>query len=223
MMVRWGVTPNAISLGSVGFAVVAAAALVGAATVDSVVAAAALFVVAAAAIQGRLVCNLIDGLVAVEGGRGTPSGELFNDVPDRLADPIILVAAGFAAAALLDWRPPRSDLDPIVCYHTVWYATPSFVRSLGWAAGLASVLTAYVRVLGVSIGTPADFGGPMAKQHRMAVMTAVCVVAAGAVGIDRNWAGGTLYVALWVVLVGCVLTIALRLRRAHRTLEVGDG
>jgi len=39
------------------------------------------------------------------------------------------------------------------------------------AAALA-ILTAYVRVLGVSVGTPQYYLGPMAKQHRMAALTA---------------------------------------------------
>ncbi len=34
-----------------------------------------------------LLANLFDGMVAVEGGLGTPSGILFNDFPDRIADP----------------------------------------------------------------------------------------------------------------------------------------
>ena len=40
---------------------------------------------AAAAIQGRLVCNLIDGMVAVEGGQGTKDGPFWNEAPDRLS------------------------------------------------------------------------------------------------------------------------------------------
>jgi len=41
------------------------------------------------------VCNLLDGMVAIEGGLKTPAGELFNDVPDRISDPLILVGAGY--------------------------------------------------------------------------------------------------------------------------------
>lgn len=46
-------------------------------------------ILAAVFIQCRLLCNLFDGMVAVEGGKSTPSGELFNDIPDRVADPLI--------------------------------------------------------------------------------------------------------------------------------------
>ena len=75
-------------------------------------------VLAAVFIQCRLLCNLFDGMVAVEGGKGTPSGELFNDIPDRIADPLILIAAGYATT-VVPWAAP-----------------------LGWAAGLGAVFGA---------------------------------------------------------------------------------
>ena len=40
-------------------------------------------VLAALGIQLRLLCNMLDGMVAVEHGRATPVGALYNDVPDR--------------------------------------------------------------------------------------------------------------------------------------------
>lgn len=42
-----------------------------------------LLIIAIAGIQLRLLCNLVDGMVAIEGGKVTPAGELFNEVPDR--------------------------------------------------------------------------------------------------------------------------------------------
>ena len=90
------VTPNQISIASVGFAALAAWCL-GALPVYSncVVTMALLGIVliwqagclpllAAVFIQCRLLCNLFDGMVAVEGGKSTPAGELFNDIPDRI-------------------------------------------------------------------------------------------------------------------------------------------
>ncbi|MEZ6069699.1 MAG: CDP-alcohol phosphatidyltransferase family protein [Pirellulales bacterium] len=144
------VTPNQISLASVVFAALAAACLLATPHVDDAVAV-VLPILAAAFIQCRLLCNLFDGMVAIEGGKSTPAGELYNDVPDRIADPLVLVAAGYATTVV------------------------SWSAALGWAAGLGAVMTAYVRTLGVAIGAPADFRGPMAKQHRMALMTAACV------------------------------------------------
>lgn len=138
-LASWRVPPNVISIGSVVAAAIAAAALIA----SNEFARIPLLVLAAIAIQLRLICNLLDGMVAVEGKLGSKSGEIYNDLPDRIADPLILVAAG--------------------------YATPYPV--FGWLAGLLAVFTAYVRLLGGSTGAGQDFRGPMAKPQRMAVMT----------------------------------------------------
>src|SRR5262245_35071406 len=179
MLARAGVSPNAISLASIGFAAVAAAALLAtpaAGTVFQVV----LWVVAILGIQLRLLCNLLDGMVAVEGGRGSRSGEVFNDAPDRLADVLIIVAAPYA----LSW--------------------PAWGSLLGWVAAMLAVLTAYVRVLGRSLGLPQDFSGPMAKQHRMALLTAACLgsIVEGLSFGSRSWVLG---VGLVVIAVGSLL------------------
>jgi phosphatidylglycerophosphate synthase len=102
---------------------------------------------AALCIQGRLLCNLFDGMVAVEHNQATALGPVYNEFPDRIADSVLLVAAGYACA----------------------------LPELGWLAALAAALTAYVRVYGAACGLGHDFRGPMAKQHRMAVLTAACV------------------------------------------------
>ena len=49
---------------------------------------------------------------------------------------------------------------------------------LGWTAAVLSLITAYVRALGASMGAGQQFVGPMAKQQRMAAMTAACVIGA---------------------------------------------
>src|SRR5687767_11971306 len=64
---RIGVRPNHVSLAGIGFALLAAAAL-SAVPGASATQQAVLLVAAAAAIQLRLLCNLLDGLIAVEGG-----------------------------------------------------------------------------------------------------------------------------------------------------------
>ena len=189
---RKSVTPNQISLTSVAFAAMSAGCLLALPYADGA-AEWILPLMAAVGIQCRLLCNLFDGMVAVEGGKGTPSGELFNDIPDRVADPLILVSAGYAIT-VVPWA-----------------------MAIGWAAGLGAVMTAYVRTLSAAIGAPVNFCGPMAKQHRMAVMTAACVLTAA-----EHWAstqGWSLLVALVIVVVGCVLTAARRAKLAYQALE----
>ena len=142
------VPPNAISIAGVVIAAAGAAAML-AASESGDAARVGLLVAAALAIQLRLLCNLLDGLVAVEGGLGAPDGELFNEVPDRITDSLLLVAAGYAGS----------------------------VAELGWAAALAAALTAYVRVLGGALRQPQDFSGVMSKPRRMALLTAACLAA----------------------------------------------
>ena len=99
-LVRWRIRPNAISLFSVAATAGSGAALIAAPRCPSAAGAATLYIAAAAGIQLRLLCNLMDGMVAVEGRMGGPLGELYNDLPDRFADAFVLVGAGYS---LSDW------------------------------------------------------------------------------------------------------------------------
>ncbi len=167
-----GLTPNSISVASIGIALIA-----------GVAAWTGIWWAAAVGIQLRLLCNLFDGMVAVEGGKATPSGGVYNELPDRLADSFILIGMGYGAG----W--PQLGL---------------------WCA-LGAAVTAYVRVLGASLGTPHYFFGPMAKQHRMALATVTLLLA-------MKWT----FVLPWsllVILVGTLLTSALRARAVCRFLE----
>jgi len=102
-LARHAITPNAISVAGVVVAAAAGACLLllpGAGTGAQV----ALLLLAGLLIQLRLASNMLDGLVAVEGGMGTRTGPLFNEVPDRLADLLVLVPAGYVIA-WVGWAP----------------------------------------------------------------------------------------------------------------------
>jgi phosphatidylglycerophosphate synthase len=191
-LTRSGATPNGISVTSVGFGVLAGAAFWGTSQTDGLMRA-LLFVGAAAGIQARLLCNLFDGMVAVEGGLRTKSGEIFNELPDRFADWAVFLGAGYAVGS-----------------------GPHGV-ALGWACALLAILTAYVRALGASAKASQHFEGPMAKQHRMAVMTAAAVVMAGTGIAGLHWPVMTW--ALWIVALGSALTVVRRTRAIIRELE----
>ena len=153
----------------------------------------ALLLLAVAGIQGRLLCNLLDGMVAIEGGRQTKSGEIFNDLPDRIADALIFVCAGYAAQA------------------------HPFGVELGFVAAILAVFSAYVRMLGGASGLKQSFIGPMAKQHRMAALTVACVLS---IFETRFFAAGTvLWAALITINLGCLVTIWRRTARIARGLE----
>lgn len=179
LLLRTRVTPNQVSTIGVLISLGGAWALVAAPAEPW------LYLLGALAIQLRLVCNLLDGLVAVEGGRKSAYGPLYNEVPDRIEDSLFLIAAGYAAGF-------------------AW---------LGFTAALLAAVTAYIRVLGGTFGLPQDFGGPMAKQHRMAALTLGAVAAFA----EALWSG-TLYalpVTLAIVVAGAVVTII------RRTLAIG--
>ena len=92
-LARVGVRPNTISLCSALFAAMAGIALTRTADAAGPAARAGWFVAAAIGVQLRLLCNLFDGMVAVEGGFRTKLGEIFNELPDRFADAFVLSAA----------------------------------------------------------------------------------------------------------------------------------
>ncbi len=139
------VTPNAISVAGMVFASIGAVGL--AATPCGCVQWTVGLLLGVAGAQLRLMCNLLDGMVAVEGGLKGKAGDLFNEAPDRFADIVLLVGAGHGVGA--PW--------------------------LGWMAASAAVLTAYVRAFGASVGQGQDFCGPLAKPQRMFFLTVGCL------------------------------------------------
>ena len=152
-----------------------------------------LLIGAATLIQLRLLCNMLDGLLAVEGGFKSKLGDLYNEIPDRIADVAILVGAGYAVATMR--------------YGVV----------LGWSAAILAVLTAYLRVLAGSLGAQQLFIGPMAKQHRMFVITLGCLL--GAIEHARFGSVRAVWVALVIVVAGSVVTLGRRLARLAAELE----
>jgi phosphatidylglycerophosphate synthase len=180
-----GVTPNCISVTSCLFAAIAGVSLWFAGHAQSGWQIRCALVIAAGGVQLRLLCNMIDGMVAIEGGRKTKSGELFNELPDRISDALVFIGAA--------------------------YAVPSFNWNvaLGWSVAVLSVLTAYVRALGVTMGAGQQFHGPMAKPHRMAAITVTCLLGA----IAPFYISKLIPFALTVIALGCLITCYRRCRQ----------
>lgn len=174
------VTPNQISIASIFVASIAGAAFWAAGTAEEFLPRALLLVAAAAFCQLRLLCNLLDGMVAVEAGKGTPDGAFWNELPDRVSDLVIFAGIGYGIGH----------------------------PALGWAVAALAILTAYVRELGRNCGLPADFSGPMAKPHRMALVTAAALASL----LEPLWDGRNeiLLVALWLVAIGSGVTVFRR-------------
>lgn len=182
ILVKRDISPNQISVASMVFALFGAVAL----NIDSGVIGS---ICCAVGIQLRLLCNLFDGMVAMEGGKKSDIGSLYNEFPDRIADSLLIVGLGYAIG----------------------------YPDLGWFAALAAALTAYVRVFGGSIGLQQSFMGPMAKQHRMAVMT---------VGLLLNAIEASIYgthyvllIALSIIAIGSAATCVTRTLAMSRQLK----
>jgi phosphatidylglycerophosphate synthase len=180
--VRAGFTADGISLLSLVFAAAGAAGLLALPTPWNLLA-------CAAGIQLRLLCNLLDGMVAIEGGKKSRVGVIYNEVPDRVADSVFIVALGYAIG--IPW--------------------------IGWLGALASAVTAYIRVLGGTFGLAQDFRGPLAKQHRMAVMTAGLLLGVG----EYFWRGSQHMVvaAAWIIAMGAIVTCGTRIHAIARQLK----
>lgn len=177
-----GFTPNQISLAGVGFAILGFVLLYG---VGRYPLGWIFLIPAAVCIQARLLCNLLDGMVAVEGGKKEKGGELFNEVPDRVEDTLFFLGAGYACLSV----------------------------GLGWLCAVLAVFTAYVRALGASLGQPQDFGGPCAKPHRMFLLTVGLICDLFFKFFLPAW--NILAWFLWLIALGTAITAALRLRRIY--------
>jgi len=188
-----GVSPNAISLAGM-FCGVAAGAALAATSLDAYPRAA--FLAAALLMQLRLLANMLDGMVAVECGKASPVGELFNEVPDRVSDAAMLIGAGYAAGG---------------------------IPALGYTAACLALFVAYVRAEGKVAGAPQEFCGPMAKPQRVFLITLVALYCGVA---PQSWqpqlvrlpGWGPVAFGLSAIIAGGIWTALRRLRRIANAL-----
>jgi phosphatidylglycerophosphate synthase len=145
----------------------------------------------------RLWLNMLDGMVALASGKASWRGEILNDLPDRVSD--VLIFVGVAHSGLCS---------PFGGY---------------WAAILA-VLTAYVGMFGQAVSVQREFSGIMSKPWRMVTLHLGAWLAYGLGWFHHELrAFGALTVLDWtcvVIVLGCLQTIALRLRRIMKALQI---
>jgi phosphatidylglycerophosphate synthase len=189
-----GVSANAISILGMIACIAAGAALAATAHSDGWTMR-SLWIAGALLIQLRLVCNMLDGMVAIERGIASPVGELYNEIPDRLSDMAALIGLGYAAGSSV---------------------------ALGFLAAALAVFVAYVRAMAKAAGAPNDFRGPMAKQQRMFLATLAALFMGVA---PESWKqpfgnGWTVpSVILGIICIGCIVTAIRRILRAADTLR----
>lgn len=188
-----GASPNGISVMSTVFGAAAGVCAAGTGWTDGITAR-MLWLGTALFAQLRLLANLFDGMVAIESGKASPVGELFNEMPDRVSDVAIFIGLGFAAGGEIVWA---------------------------MLAALTSVATAYVRVQCALAGGGQHYFGPMAKPQRMFLVTMLCLYMVLTPG---TWQVGYLGIgpAGWICVVvtcGAVITMIRRTLRAARKLK----
>lgn len=191
-----GATPNGLSWTATGFAALAAL-MFYCAWREPPRDAAGLLVLAALALQGRLLCNRLDGLMARQAQMVGRAGEVYNEAPDRLSDVLVCLGVGYGLQHVLSWG-----------------------AELGWAAALLCVGTAYVRMLGLACGVREPAQGPMARVQRMHWLSLAALLAAAALLLQRSAIAETFLVLTLALLIGgAALTIVIRLRAIVRELE----
>jgi phosphatidylglycerophosphate synthase len=180
-LAQHGVTPNIISIASIVFAVGASLCLLA---TSSGFTHRIWWLLATVLIVLRLLANMFDGMVAMETGKTSAIGELFNEIPDRISDVLIFISAGFAAGSSLH---------------------------LGYITAILALFIAYIRAMGNHMGVSQLFIGPMAKSHRMFTLIAFCLYNAI---IPAAWQLPSLLTwGLLIISIGSIITIIRRLQR----------
>src|SRR5438094_5690180 len=156
-----------------------------------------LWIIAALGAQLRLTANMLDGMVALASGRASKVGELYNEIPDCVSDAAVFIGAGFAWGGNI---------------------------ALGYIATILAIFTAYIRAAGKIAGAPNELCGPMAKQHRMLVITLIGLYSAVT---PSSWQAisfnsskiGLMSLGLAVIIMGSIITVIRRLARIARVLK----
>lgn len=147
-MVAAQITPNQISQVAIGFAALALVTFALSGFALNGFLRGMLLLLGIIGCVGRVVCNVLDDMVANEGGLAESDSAFWNEAPDRLSDILIFFGVGIAADA----------------------------PGLGLAAGAFAVGTAYIREFGRAEGFGSDHSGPMNKQYRMIAVIAGAVI-----------------------------------------------
>lgn len=191
--VRLGIHPNWVSYSSIVASAAAAGCFWHATALPG------LLIAAVGFCYVRLWLNMLDGMVALASGKASRSGEIANELPDRVSDVLIFVGVGHSG----------------LCHPLGGY----------WVAILA-LLVAYVGTLGQAVGVQREFSGLMAKPWRMVALHVGAWITLALLWTgDGNIHLGGLTVLDWtnlLIVAGCVQTIGIRLFRILRALREQD-
>ena len=150
-------------------------------------------ILAVCGMQLRLLCNLFDGMVAIEGGFKTKAGEIFNELPDRFSDAFIFIGAAYSV--------------PAICMDAgTWLGGGRARRHYGLCARVGREHgrgTAFHRTNGQATTHGADDGRVYDRAFAPLFASLAKIIPA----------------ALALVVLGCVVTIFRRCGRIAREME----
>ncbi|MDF1824201.1 MAG: hypothetical protein P1U68_06145 [Verrucomicrobiales bacterium] len=133
----------------------------------------------------RIACIQLDSLLYHHHHSKPAAEEIFvTELPERVSDAVTIIGFGFAANS------------------NSW---------LGLATALAAIFSAYVRSLGVikGAGKKSASSGPMTRVHRLILVSITSALMITSIPKD-HFSTPIPQIALWVMLFGCLATIAIR-------------
>ena len=187
--VRYDVHPNSVSYASIVASLLAAVCFWQSSRLP------VLLIPAVGFCYLRLWFNMLDGMVALASGKASRTGEIANELPDRISDVAIFVGAAHSG----------------LCHELSGY----------WAA-IFALLVAYVGTLGQAVGVQREFSGIMTKPWRVVALNIGAWWTLALLWTDRDIHYGPLTALDWTLLAiiaGCVQTIWIRLARIVRALR----
>lgn len=188
--VKWNIHPDAISYGSMVASAVAALCFWRSQYHPWLLIVGPLFCYL------RLWLNMLDGMVALSSGKASWRGEILNDLPDRVSDVVIFVGVA------------HSGLNSIIG---------------GYWVAIFALLTAYVGMFGQAVGVQREFSGVMSKPWRMVTLHLGAWITFYAIQFHAGcieWK--RLTILDWtciVIILGCIQTSAIRLKRIFAALK----
>ena len=190
LCVRRGIHPDAISLGSMFAAAVAAACFWQAGRWPI------LFIPAAMFMYLRLWLNMLDGMVAIASHQASSRGEILNDLPDRVSD--VIIFAGVAHSGYC--HPLGAYWAAIFALLTAYVGT--FGQALGVGRQFGGIMSKPWRMVALHVGSWLALGLIWLGKSDFRL--------GGASVLD--WTNA-------IIIAGCVQTIYVRLSRIVHALD----
>lgn len=190
LCLRLGISADAISYSSVGFAAAAAYCFWHSGAHPLLLIVAPLFCYL------RLWCNMLDGMVALAAGQASRRGEIVNDLPDRVSD--VLIFVGAAHSGWMHWF--------IGYWAAILSLGTAYIGTLGQAVGVrrefGGIMSKPWRMVVLHLGAWLTYAlfrwnGGDATIGNLSVLDLTCLV----------------------VIAGCLQTSAKRLGRILRALK----